>query len=202
MPGICQTDKSGKNSLAVTGLGVRELAAGFFTALIAVGAFIKISIPCPALSYELLPSVFFVLLAWLLYSGQGRHFSLCPHYPAAGLVGVPIFLQRGEAGLLCSGLPSFPAGFLCPPHGVTGTVSESSSGALPEEPYGACLCGFTVMYLSGMFYFYFLSNYVIHMPDGPAGVVFFAVRFPAGQPAEIRFCAFLASSCDYARGCL
>ena len=80
-------------------------------------------------------------------------------------------MQQGEGRPICSGLPSDFCWALLPPQWVTGTVSEKLRSSSLKSLMAACLCGFTVMYLSGMFYFYFLSNYVIHMPV-TAGVVF------------------------------
>lgn len=171
MPGICQTDKkAGKTASAAVGLGVRELAAGgFFTALIAVGAFIKISIPVQPFPMNFTLQFFFVLLAALLL-GARQAFLCVLTYLAVGLVGVPIFAAGGGPAYLLRPTFGFLLGFAAAAW-VTGTVSEKLRSSSLKSLMAACLCGFTVMYLSGMFYFYFLSNYVIHMPV-TAGVVF------------------------------
>ena len=101
MPGICQTDKkAGKTASAAAGLGVRELAAGgFFTALIAVGAFIKISIPVQPFPMNFTLQFFFVLLAALLL-GARQAFLCVLTYLAVDLVGVPIFAAGGGPAYL------------------------------------------------------------------------------------------------------
>ncbi len=167
----CQTgNHAGKAAQSVSGSGVKELAAGgFFTALIAVGAFIKISIPVQPFPMNFTLQFFFVLLAALLL-GARQAFLCVLTYLAVGLVGVPIFAAGGGPAYLLRPTFGFLIGFAAAAW-VTGTVSSKTRSFSLKGLMAACLCGFTVMYLSGMFYFYFLSNYVIHMPV-TAGVVF------------------------------
>ena len=136
--------------------GVYELAVnGLFTALIAVGAFIKISIPVQPFPMNFTLQFFCVLT-----------------YLAVGLAGVPVFAAGGGPAYLLRPTFGFLLGFAAAAW-VTGTVYARlrSRGFKMRWLFAASLCGFTVMYLCGMFYFYFLSNYVIHMPVS-AGVVF------------------------------
>ena len=76
--------------------GIYEIAVnGLFTALIAVGAFIKISIPVQPFPMNFTLQFFFVLLAGLLLGGKQAFFCVLT-YLAVGLAGV-----QGEALLIC-----------------------------------------------------------------------------------------------------
>lgn len=80
--------------------GIYEIAVnGLFTALIAVGAFIKISIPVQPFPMNFTLQFFFVLLAGLLLGGKQAFFCVLT-YLAVGLAGVPVF-AAGEALLIC-----------------------------------------------------------------------------------------------------
>lgn len=144
-------------------MSVRDLAVnGFFTALIAVGAFIKISIPVQPFPMNFTLQFFFVLLAALLLGG--RKALLCVlTYLAVGLVGVPIFAAGGGPAYLLRPTFGFLLGFAAAAW-VTGTVCSRFRGFQMKALILSALCGFAAMYLCGMAYFYLLSNYVIHMP--------------------------------------
>ena len=152
--------------------GIYEIAVnGLFTALIAVGAFIKISIPVQPFPMNFTLQFFFVLLAGLLLGGKQAFFCVLT-YLAVGLAGVPVFAAGGGPAYLLRPTFGFLLGFAAAAW-VTGTVyfRFKDRGFKMRRLFAASLCGFAVMYLCGMFYFYFLSNYVIHMPVS-AGVVF------------------------------
>lgn len=145
---------------------------GLFTALIAVGAFIKISIPVQPFPMNFTLQFFFVLLAGLLLGGKQAFFCVLT-YLAVGLAGVPVFAVGGGPAYLLRPTFGFLLGFAAAALGDLGTVYSrfKDRGFKMRRLFAASLCGFAVMYLCGMFYFYFLSNYVIHMPVS-AGVVF------------------------------
>ena len=137
--------------------GVYELAVnGLFTALIAVGAFIKISIPVQPFPMNFTLQFFFVLLAGLLLGGKQAFFCVLT-YLAVGLAGVPVFAAGGGPAYLLRPTFGFLLGFAAAAW-VTGTVYARlrSRGFKMRWLFAASLCGFTVMYLCGMFYFYFL----------------------------------------------
>ena len=91
----------------------RSLAfCALFTALIAIGAFIKISIPLEPFPMNFTLQFFFVLLAALLL-GPRRACLSVGVYLALGLVGVPIFAAGGGPG---EAPPSAPPDPLPPPH--------------------------------------------------------------------------------------
>ena len=99
-------------------LSWRELYCGLFTALIAVGAFIKIPIPVVPFTLQYL----FTLLAGLLLGSRRGSLSVIA-YVILGLAGLPIFSEGG--GLWYIFKPSF--GYLigfCAGTFLTGYLAE------------------------------------------------------------------------------
>ena len=81
--------------------GIYEIAVnGLFTALIAVGAFIKISIPVQPFPMNFTLQFFFVLLAGLLLGGKQAFFCVLT-YLAVGHAQECRYSQQGEALLIC-----------------------------------------------------------------------------------------------------
>ena len=101
--------------------GIYEIAVnGLFTALIAVGAFIKISIPVQPFPMNFTLQFFFVLLAGLLLGGKQAFFCVLT-YLAVGLAGVPVFAAGGGPAYLLRPTFGFLLGFAAAAW-VTGTV--------------------------------------------------------------------------------
>jgi len=86
---------------------------GLFTALIAVGAFLKITIPVQPVPMHFTLQFFFVLLAALLL-GSKRAFASVITYLVIGLCGLPIF--------------------------ATGGVSVKTDVRIPDRLCGGCFC--------------------------------------------------------------
>lgn len=153
-----------------TRLTAGEMAhCGLFTALIAAGAFMKISIPVQPFPMNFTLQFFFVLLAGFVLGA--REGALCVGiYLLTGLVGVPVFAAGGGPAYLIRPTFGFLIGFLLAAP-VTGWLARKRD----RESFGwslfSAVCGMIVMYLSGMIYFYMISNFVIHMPVG-WGIVF------------------------------
>lgn len=135
---------------------------GLFTALIAAGAFIKISIPVQPFPMNFTLQWFFVLIAAFVLGPKLSFISVCV-YLAVGLVGVPVFAAGGGPAYLVRPTFGFLLGFAAAAC-VTGTVDRLIHAVSAGRMLFAAFCGMMVMYLSGMLYFYFISNYVIHMP--------------------------------------
>ena len=123
-------------------LTTREMAQiGLFTALIAAGAYIKINIPVQPFPMHFTMQFLFVLLAGFLLGA--RRGAICVGiYLAVGLSGIPVFAAGGGPGKLSSLRPG------------AGTAWDLFSA----------FWGMMAYYVSGMVYFYGISNYVIHMP--------------------------------------
>lgn len=135
---------------------------GLFTALIAAGAFIKISIPVQPFPMNFTLQWFFVLVAAFVLGPRLSCISVCV-YLAVGLVGVPVFAAGGGPAYLVRPTFGFLIGFAAAAY-VTGTVDRAIHAVTLKKMIFSAFCGMIVMYLSGMFYFYFISNFVIHMP--------------------------------------
>lgn len=144
-------------------LSIREMAlCGLFTALIATGAFIQINIPVQPFPMHFTLQFFFVLLGGFLLGPRLGTVSVCI-YLAVGLVGVPIFAAGGGPAYLVRPTFGFLLGFAFAAF-VTGSVASLSDRISFKWYLFSAFWGLIVMYLSGMFYFYFISNFVIHMP--------------------------------------
>ena len=123
-----------------------------FTALITVGAFIKI--PLPPVPFTL--QVEFVFLAGLILGAFWGSLSLWI-YVFMGLIGLPVFTQGG--GLAYVFNPSF--GYLIG-FGISAFVMGWFVERKREPSYLrlliACFIGLAISYASGMIYYYLIST--------------------------------------------
>ena len=133
---------------------------GLFTALIAVGAFIKIPVPVVPFTLQYL----FTMLAGLLLGAHLGSLSVFA-YMVLGLAGLPIFTEGG--GLWYVLKPSFGyiIGFVVGTF-VTGWIAEHMKKKTILRYLFANLAGLMVVYAFGMIYYYFICNYVINTPIG------------------------------------
>lgn len=133
---------------------------GLFTALIAVGAFIKIPVPVVPFTLQYL----FTMLAGLLLGARLGSLSVFA-YMVLGLAGLPIFTEGG--GLWYVLKPSFGyiIGFVVGAF-ATGWIAEHMKEKTILHYLFANLAGLMVVYAFGMIYYYFICNYVINTPIG------------------------------------
>ena len=133
---------------------------GLFTALIAVGAFIKVPVPVVPFTLQYL----FTMLAGLLLGSKRGTISVVA-YMILGLAGLPIFTEGG--GLWYVFKPSFGyiIGF-CLGTYVTGRIAEHLKKKTVFRYLLANLAGLMVVYACGMIYYYIVCNYVINTPIG------------------------------------
>ncbi len=133
---------------------------GLFTALIAVGAFIKIPVPVVPFTLQYL----FTMLAGLLLGSRLGSLSVFA-YMVLGLAGLPIFTEGG--GLWYVFKPSFGyiIGFVVGTF-VTGWIAEHMKRKTVLTYLAANLAGLMVVYAFGMAYYYVICNYVINTPIG------------------------------------
>ena len=127
------------------------LWCSLFTALIAVGAFIKV--PVPVLPFTL--QFFFTTLAGLLLGPKLGTISATA-YVVLGLVGLPIFTEGG--GLMYVAKPSF--GFLLgliPMALVIGLLTRREKCGFWRMVL-ACVIGLVVLYAIGLPYMYVALN--------------------------------------------
>ena len=143
----------------------RDLAVGgLFTALIAVGAFIQITIPVQPVPMHVTMQFFFVILSGLLLGAKRSLLSVCT-YLMLGLCGFPIFASGGGPAYLLK--PTFgflmgvaAAGYLC------GRVYALKRRASFSWLLFSAFWGLLADYGCGMLYFYFCSNYVLGVEVG------------------------------------
>ncbi len=144
---------------------IRDLAfCGLFAALIAVGAFIKITIPVQPVPMHFTLQFFFVLLSALLL-GAKRALASVSTYLIIGLSGIPVFATGGGLSYLLKPTFGFLIGFAVGAFAV-GWVYER----LKKRSFGwllfAAFWGLVVDYACGMVYFYVCSNYVLNVAVG------------------------------------
>ncbi|MCI8512807.1 MAG: biotin transporter BioY [Lachnospiraceae bacterium] len=140
-----------------------------FAALIAAGAFMKITIPVQPVEMHVTLQFFFVLLAGFVLGARGALASVCA-YLAVGLCGFPVFATGGGFLYLLKPTFGFLGGFAAAGF-LTGAVYERLRGPAFWRFLAAAVCGLLADYVCGMLYFYVCSNYVLHVPVG-LGVVF------------------------------
>lgn len=147
---------------------------GLFTALIAVGAFIKIPIPVVPFTLQYL----FTMLAGLLLGSRLGTLSVLS-YMLLGLAGLPIFSEGG--GIWYVFKPSFGyiIGFVVGTF-VTGWIAEQMEKKTITRYLIANLAGLFCVYAIGMIYYYIICNFVIDTPIavGPLFLYCFVLAVP------------------------
>lgn len=142
---------------------IRELSlCGLFSALLVVGAFIKISIPLQPFPMHFTLQLFFALLAGFLLGPRLGLTCVCV-YLLLGLLGIPVFAAGGGLSYLLRPTFGFLIGFA-----FTALLAGFLIKQMAKPPFWrlllAALGGMMAYYICGMLYFYFISNYAIHMP--------------------------------------
>lgn len=137
---------------------------GFFAALIAVGAFIRIEIPVEPYAMHFTMQWFFVLMAGLLL-GKKRAAMSVVVYLIIGLAGVPVFASGGGPAYLLRPSFGFLLGFALAAY-LMGMMMDKRKNASFLWMLLISLVGLIAYYAVGVIYFYFISNYVINMPIG------------------------------------
>lgn len=137
---------------------------GLFAALIAAGAFIKITIPVQPFPMHFTMQWFFVLMAGFLLKPR-LAFSSVATYLIIGLVGVPVFAAGGGPAYLIRPTFGFLLGFALAAL-VMGLLCERMHPVKLHHMMIPATAGLLVYYAMGAVYFYFISNYVISMPVG------------------------------------
>lgn len=137
---------------------------GFFAALIAVGAFIRIDIPVQPFAMHFTLQWFFVLMAGMLL-GRKRAAKSVGVYLIIGLAGVPVFAAGGGPAYLIRPTFGFLLGFELAAY-IMGAMMEMKKKPSFLWMMLTSFAGLAAYYIAGMVYFYFISNYVISMPVG------------------------------------
>lgn len=156
---------------------------GLFSALIAVGAFIKIVIPVGADSMNFTLQWFFVLLAGLLL-GAKRAFLSVFTYLLIGLMGIPVFARGGGPAYLLRPTFGFLLGFALAAYAM-GKICEWMHFSKPGTWIFAATVGYGIYYGMGILYFYFITHWIVVTPNTVGWGAIFAVyclptMFPDG----------------------
>lgn len=146
---------------------------GLFSALIAVGAFIKIVIPVGADSMNFTLQWFFVLLAGLLL-GSKRAFLSVSTYLLIGLVGIPVFARGGGPAYLLRPTFGFLLGFALAAYAM-GKICEWLHSSKPGTWIFAASVGYVIYYGMGILYFYFITHWIVVTPNTVGWGAIFAV---------------------------
>lgn len=171
---------------------------GLFTALIAAGAFIQITIPVQPVPMHFTLQWFFVLLAGFLLGGRRGAVSVLV-YLMVGLLGVPVFASGGGPAYLLRPTFGFLLGFAAAAW-VVGTLCGRERAAGFRRLFLAAAAGMAVYYTLGIMYFYVISNYVILIPVGWKLVLVNCFFLTAG--GDLVLCALAASAAVKMRAAL
>lgn len=138
----------------------KMIAAAMFTALIAVGAFIRIPVPMVPFTLQFL----FTSLAGLLLGGKLGLYS-CLAYIALGLMGLPVFTQGGGIGYVLIPTFGYILGFAAGAY-VGGKIARCKTQPSYRRLLTANFVNLALVYLFGMVYYYIISNFYLHSPIG------------------------------------
>ena len=136
-----------------------------FTALTAVGAFIKIPVPHVPFTLQTLMVMFAGLI---LGSRRGALSQLL--YLILGLMGLPIFAQGGGPAYVLQPSFGFLLGFI-PGAFVIGKILEGTENLALPKVITALALGQGVIYLFGLSYLYLNLNFILHKPVSPYSVL-------------------------------
>lgn len=129
--------------------------SGVFTALTAIGAFIRIPLPLIPIVLQ----VFFVLMAGMLLGPKWGMISQLT-YVVIGLVGVPIFTAGGGFGYVLQPTFGYLIGFI-PAAYVVGLLVERQKEKSFWSLFGAALVGVAIYYLIGVPYLAIISKLIL-----------------------------------------
>jgi biotin transport system substrate-specific component len=160
------------------------ILCSLFTALIVIGAFIKIPIPLVPFTLQFL----FTMLAGLLLGSRLGTISVTV-YVALGLVGLPIFSEGGGLGYILKPSFGYILGFVLACF-VTGRIAETALRITIGRLLVANFVGLATVYIIGVFYYYIISNYVINLSIGIWPLLLYG--FVLAVPGDICLCIVAA----------
>lgn len=163
----------------------RELVLfSLFTALTAIGAFIRVPVPLCPFTLQLL----FTTLAGLILGSKKGAASVAV-YVALGLAGVPVFTQGGGPGYIFQPTFGYLLGFIAGAW-LTGKICETAEVKSFGRILFANLAGLMVVYLFGMIYVYFINNFYLNTPIGLWPLVLYC--FLLAVPGDLVLCIVAA----------
>ncbi|MGN0613569.1 MAG: biotin transporter BioY [Porcipelethomonas sp.] len=151
-----------------------------FTALTAIGAFIKIPIPYTVftLQYPI------TMLAGQILGGKYGAISVGA-YVFLGLIGVPIFAEGGGIYYVLKPTFGYLVGFILGTF-VTGKIANAKSEPSIKRLLAADFLGMIIVYALGLTYFYFAMNFWVEGDGIALGSLLYSLIFDA--PGDIVFC--------------
>lgn len=165
----------------MTNLSTKNLTLiGLFTALIAVGAFIRIPVPVVPFTLQFL----FTTLAGLLLGGKNGAISVGV-YILLGLIGLPVFASGGGIGYVFNPTFGYLIGF-CAGAYLTGKIANAKPQPSFKRLLIACFSGLFAVYLFGMAYYSIISNFYLGDPVGLWPL--FLYGFILAVPGDISLC--------------
>lgn len=160
------------------------IMCSLFTALIAIGTFIKIPIPVLPFTLQFL----FTMMAGLLLGGELGACSVFV-YMLLGLIGLPIFTEGGGIGYVFKPTFGYIIGF-CIASYVTGKIVNKVSNPTYKRVLLGNFIGLVIVYSLGMIYYYIICNFVINTPIGVWPL--FLYCFILAVPGDILLCIISA----------
>lgn len=156
------------------------IMCALFTALIIVGAFIKIPIPVVPFTLQLL----FTMMAGLLLGGKLGAASVSV-YILMGLLGLPVFAEGGGFAYVLKPSFGYIIGFAVASY-VTGVIANKVADPSYKRLFAANFIGLGIVYLFGMVYYYLMSNFYLGNPIGLW--LLFLYCFVLAVPGDIVLC--------------
>ena len=135
-----------------------QILCAIFTALIAIGAFIRIPVPVVPFTLQFL---FTTLAGVLLGSRLGATSVIL--YIVLGLLGVPVFAEGGGPGYILKPSFGYLPGFAIGAY-ISGYFAESTGRSSFKKLLLGNALNLAVVYLCGMVYCYVISNYYLGTP--------------------------------------
>ena len=135
-----------------------QILCAIFTALIAIGAFIRIPVPVVPFTLQFL---FTTLAGVLLGSRLGATSVIL--YIVLGLLGVPVFAEGGGPGYILKPSFGYLPGFAIGTY-ISGYFAERTGRSSFKKLLLGNALNLAVVYLCGMVYCYVISNYYLGTP--------------------------------------
>lgn len=129
---------------------------GMFSALIAVGAFLRIDIPMPLYTMHFTMQWFFVLMAGMLLGVKLGTMSVIV-YLCIGLIGIPVFAAGGGPAYVFRPGFGFLLGFVFAAW-VMGLIVKKMNATGFSSMLLASVTGLVIYYCMGAVYFYLIKN--------------------------------------------
>ncbi len=148
------------------------ILSGIFTALIIVGAFIKIPVPNVPLTLQ----VMFTNLAGLILGSKLGAFSVLT-YVLLGLAGVPVFTKGGGIGYIFMPTFGYLIGFIVGTF-AAGKIVESNDKISFKKYLLASFVNLFIVYVFGAAYLYLMKNFYMGDVMSLKNAIYFGILVP------------------------